>query len=734
MRRFLAIALVGVVLVVGTGVPAGATTPEATTGQAARGPAPVFAYFYQWFDTASWDRAKSDYPLQGRYSSDDVEVLRGQVQTAKDAGITGFIVSWKSTEVNNRRLRSLIEVARAEDFSLAVIYQGLDFDRNPLPAQRVASDLRYFRDTFATDPVFRFRGRPLLIWSGTWRFSRADVESAVAPVRADVDVLASEKDTEGYARIADLVAGNAYYWSSVDPTRYQGFGQRLREMADLVHSRGGLWVAPFAPGFDARMVGGTRAVERRDGATLREEYAAAVGSSPDVLGLISWNEFSENTHVEPSEQFGDRYVQVLRDVLDAPVADAVGELAQDSSDGGGTGFAGLPVGPMRLVLVGAGGLVALAIVAWIRRRRTAGGRHSRGPGVQRRRRLRAVGTTLAVATAATGLVGLTGSAPASPSTPLPVSGPVLPAPAPPSRFFQGAQSVADPSRVVVASAGDIACAADPGGFKSEERNSPVRCQAEATAGLVDTIAPDAVLTLGDHQYPDGSLERFRAGYDRTWGRFVPITHPVPGNHEYGTSGAQGYFDYFGPRAGSPDAGYYSYDLGSWHVVALNSECRHIGGCEAGSAEERWLRDDLAAHPTACTLAYWHQARFSTGSHGSVSATAALWTVLQEAGADLVLSGHDHDYERFAPMDANGVPGPTGIPSFVVGTGGDSYYRLHEPIGGMEVGIATSPGVLELALTPDGYEWAFRTVGPTPAGTVADSGVARCSPPRPTSTT
>ena len=169
-------------------------------------------------------------------------------------------------------------------------------------------------------------------------------------------------------------------------------------------------------------------------------------------------------------------------------------------------------------------------------------------------------------------------------------------------------------------------------------------------------------------------------------------------------------------------------------MALNSECSHIDGCEAGSAEERWLRDDLAAHPAACTLAYWHQARFSTGSHGSVSATAALWQVLQDAGADLVLSGHDHDYERFAPMDANGVPGPTGIPSFVVGTGGDSYYRLHEPIGGLEVGITTSPGVLELALTPDGYEWAFRTVGPTPAGTVADSGVARCSPPRSMSTT
>jgi hypothetical protein len=280
--------------------------------------------------------------------------------------------------------------------------------------------------------------------------------------------------------------------------------------------------------------------------------------------------------------------------------------------------------------------------------------------------------------------------------------------------------------VVVATAGDIACAADPAGLKSEERNSRIRCQSAATADLVSALDTDAVLTLGDHQYPDGSLERFRAGYHQTWGRFLPITHPVPGNHEYGTSGARGYFDYFGPAAGSPEAGYYSYDLGSWHVVALNSECRHIGGCGAGSTQERWLREDLAAHAASCTLAYWHRPRFSTGSHGSGSETAALWRALDDAGADLVLSGHDHDYERFSALDADGVPSSTGMPSFVVGTGGDSYYRLHEPIVGQEVGITSSPGVLQLVLTPDGFEWSFHTVGPTPSGTVADSGVARCT--------
>jgi hypothetical protein len=470
------------------------------------------------------------------------------------------------------------------------------------------------------------------------------------------------------------------------------------------------------------MVGGTRAVDRREGATMHEEYAAAVASSPDVLGLISWNEFSENTHVEPSEQFGDRYLQLLQQLLDAPVADAAGEVAQDSSDDGSGGSVapGLPVGPVRLALATGAGVVLLMIATWLRRRRARPGRHSRGPGSHRHRRGRTVGTTLAVvATAATSCVGLGDPAPLEPATARPPTPPAL------TRFFQGGQPVGDPSRVVVATAGDIACAADPAGLKSEERNSAVRCRSDATAALVDTIRPDAVLTLGDHQYPDGSLERFRTGYDRTWGRFRPITHPVPGNHEYGTSGAQGYFEYFGPAAGSPEAGYYSYDLGPWHVVALNSECRHIGGCEAGSAQERWLRDDLAAHPAQCTLAYWHQARFSTGSHGSVPATAALWRDLQDGGADLVLGGHDHDYERFAPLDADGVPGPTGIPSFVVGTGGDSYYRVHEPISGMEVGITSSPGVLRLVLKPDGFEWAFRTVGQDPAGTVADSGSAQC---------
>jgi hypothetical protein len=283
--------------------------------------------------------------------------------------------------------------------------------------------------------------------------------------------------------------------------------------------------------------------------------------------------------------------------------------------------------------------------------------------------------------------------------------------------------------VVIAAAGDISCAPDPAGVGSEERNSPVRCQDAATADLVSEAGPDAVLTLGDHQYPNASIERFRGGYDRTWGRFKEITHPAVGNHEYGTRAASGYFDYFGPAAGDPATGYYSFDLGAWHLVVLNSECKHLpDGCGAASRQAQWLRDDLTAHPSACTLAYWHEPRYSNGHHGPNDQMVPVWDILQAAGADVVLSGHDHDYERFAPMNSTGRLDPVGLRSFVVGTGGDSFYRLHVPDVGREVGIETSPGILRMELTPDSYSWQFRTVGATPDGNVADSGQASCQGP------
>jgi acid phosphatase type 7 len=268
-----------------------------------------------------------------------------------------------------------------------------------------------------------------------------------------------------------------------------------------------------------------------------------------------------------------------------------------------------------------------------------------------------------------------------------------------------------PSPPVVVAAGDIA---------------DCRTEAdEATARLVSSIDV-TVLPLGDEAYPAGTAEDFDECYKPTWGRFEGHTRPVPGNHEYYTEGAAGYFDYFGKAAGDPDEGYYSFNLGEWHLVALNSNCEEVGGCGASSAQVRWLKADLAANDDKrCTLAYMHHPRFSSGEkHGSTHYIKPLWEVLYEAGADVVLSGHEHNYERFAPQNPGGRADPErGIRQFVVGTGGGKgLYPILDPIANSEVHNDETYGVLRLTLRPEGYEWRFV---PVEGARFTDSGSARC---------
>jgi hypothetical protein len=268
---------------------------------------------------------------------------------------------------------------------------------------------------------------------------------------------------------------------------------------------------------------------------------------------------------------------------------------------------------------------------------------------------------------------------------------------------------------VIAAAGDIAC---PAG----EPVTPTSCHQQATSDLLVRVAPTGVLALGDLQYERGRRANFEQSYDRGWGRLKAVTHPVPGNHEY-QSGAGGYFDYFGPAAGDPTKGYYSYDIGAWHLIALNSECERIGGCRRGSAQERWLRNDLAAHRNRCTLAYWHRPRFSSGPHGSNPSYDAFWRALHRAGAEVVLNGHDHDYERFAPQDPDGKPDPArGIRQFVVGTGGKSHHKLSRIESNSQVRNASTFGVLLLSLHPRSYAWRFV---PERGATFTDAGSSSC---------
>jgi hypothetical protein len=284
------------------------------------------------------------------------------------------------------------------------------------------------------------------------------------------------------------------------------------------------------------------------------------------------------------------------------------------------------------------------------------------------------------------------------------------APATPPPAVHAARS--DP---VIAAAGDIACPAGGSVTASE-------CHQAATAVLLSRLRPAAVLPIGDDQYETGALDAFRAVYAPTWGRFDRIVRPVPGNHEYANDNGTGYYAYFGARAGNPARGYYSYDLGRWHLIALNSNCSVVS-CASGSAQARWLRADLAAHRTRCTLAYWHHPRFSSGPHGNAQPVGPLWSALYAAGADVVLNGHDHDYERFGPQTPAGrADARRGIREFVVGTGGRSHYPTLIPRANSQRRDSATFGVLSLTLHRDGYSWRFV---PEAGGRFTDSGTGAC---------
>ncbi len=280
---------------------------------------PVFAYYYIWFDPSSWDRAKIDFPLLGHYASDDETVMRQHIQWAKEAGINGFIVGWKQTEKLNSRLAMLVRLSHEEQFKLILIYQALDFERDPLAVDRIEKDLDYFIQQYDADPAFNVfgdvRSKPVVIWSGTWKFSPQDIERVGKPRRSKIQLLASEKSVQDYERVAALVDGNAYYWSSINIDTNNTFGDKLNDMGVAIRAHGGVWLAPAAPGFDARLVGGTKEVPRKDGEQLRAQVTSALASSPDALGIISWNEFSENSYIEPSEKYGHRYLEVLSELL-----------------------------------------------------------------------------------------------------------------------------------------------------------------------------------------------------------------------------------------------------------------------------------------------------------------------------------------------------------------------------------------------------------------------------------
>jgi Calcineurin-like phosphoesterase len=246
---------------------------------------------------------------------------------------------------------------------------------------------------------------------------------------------------------------------------------------------------------------------------------------------------------------------------------------------------------------------------------------------------------------------------------------------------------------------------------------------EATAKILADYPQATIQTLGDNAYQHGTAAEFAQCYDPSWGQFKDRTRPATGNHDEATENAQGYWEYFGERGGPYDKYYYSYDLGSWHVVVLNSDCWRVGGCELNDPQAEWLRNDLARHGSFCTLAVWHRPPFSSGRYCDPDDTdrvRPLWRVVSEEGVDVVLTGHEHSYERFAPMDADGKRDDAqGVRLFVVGTGGGNLRSFaNDPLPTTD----DTWGVLKLDLKPSSYAWEFL---PVAGSSFSDSGIGSC---------
>jgi acid phosphatase type 7 len=290
----------------------------------------------------------------------------------------------------------------------------------------------------------------------------------------------------------------------------------------------------------------------------------------------------------------------------------------------------------------------------------------------------------------------------------------------------GARAASDP---VIIAVGDIACAPQNPDYNGG-KGTATACRMGATELVAAAQSPVAALILGDEQYYCGLLADFNVSYNASWGLLNSIAYPVPGNHEYGEnavkgnctpSEAQGYFTYFGARARTPGKGYYSFNLGAWHLIALNSQCDKVS-CAAGSPQETWLKNDLANDTAKCTLAYWHEPLFTSTTGAEQSAVRPFWNDLYNAHADLILNGHAHNYERFKPQTPGGVASANGITEIVVGTGGEDHNPFLTTHANSVVRNNNTFGVLKLTLHATSYTWQFM---PIAGQSFTDSGTASC---------
>ncbi len=732
--------------------------PSAAGGAAGWQDQPRFpiraAFYYPWYpETWTVGGQPIHYrPTLGLYRSADVAVRRKHIRALDYAGFDAAISSWRAPgHYSDTRLRALLSstVALRSPLKWAVYYEE-EARADPSPA-KLAEDLRYIRANLATSRAYLRVGGRFVVFV----YNANDQSCSV------VDRWHQANEAVSTSAFIVLKVFGGYRDCSSQPDGWHQYAP-----ATASDEQRGYFFS-VSPGFWKANESAARLA--RDRTRWKRDVEAMAASGEPWQLITTFNEWGEGTAVEAATDWNSRsafgfYLDTLHRVLGGASITRSAPAVQASKAGGlrctirGTATADRLRGtPHADVICGFGGNDTIDGGAG-NDRIDGGAGSDRLAGGAGSDRLSGGGgnDVLSGGAGRDTLVGGSGNdafEARDGEIDMVAGGAGRDHARTDNRDRLSSIEVTVPSRQtwVVVAAGDIACDPADKNFRGGDgsRNS---CRQKHTADLIMRLKPDAVLNLGDAQYECGSADAYSASYAPSWGRLLAITKWATGNHEYGracgrndNSASVRYFHPPNPL------GWYSYDLGSWHLIALNSECTYgegatsVGGCAAGSVQYQWLQRDLAKHRSFCTLAYWHEPRFSSGQHGDAQRMADIWNLLLKAHADVVLAGHNHDYERFdpigiTPQDASaagdstttGKPNfqqptldPAGIREFVVGTGGKNHYGFgtQPPLAGEVVRNADSYGVLKLALHPRGYTWQF--VNDPGSGSFTDSGNGPC---------
>jgi acid phosphatase type 7 len=656
------------------------------------------AFYYPWFPEA-WNQQGfnpfTNYnPSLGFYDASQA-VTKQHIAAMQYGGIQAGIASWWGQgSKTDTHIPGLLQAAAGTNFRWSIYYEN-ESQGDPSVSQ-LTNDLTYLRDKYGNDPSFlRINGKFVI-------FVYADGADA-----CDMADRWKQANTVGAYIVLKVFSG--YRNCATQPDSWHQYSPAV-----AADSQKGFSYA-IAPGFWKK---GDAVRLARDLNRWNQNVRDMIASGAPWHLVTTFNEWGEGTSVESAKEWetGSGYGAYLDALHNNGNGGAVQPTATTAPATQTTQPTATNVPPTQTRQPTATTIVLPTQTAQPTVTNAAPTQTSAATNVASPTSPAAPSST---ATTNPNTVPTSTSIPTFTASPIPS----------PTKTSTPVSTGGDP---IIAAAGDIACDPSDGSFNGGNGTAN-NCRQKAVSDLFVGKNFSAVLALGDTQYEDGAPSKYLQSFDPSWGRAKNLIHPAVGNHEYLTAGASGYYNYFGAAAGDKTKGYYSYDIGGWHLIALNSNCSQVGGCGAGSPQEQWLKADLAAHPSMCTLAYWHHPRFSSGEHGSNTSYDAFWKALYAAGAEIVLSGHDHDYERFAPQNPSGAADPNGIQQFVVGTGGKNHYAFNPTKPNSLVRNSDTYGILKLTLHPTSYDWQFV---PEPGKTFTDSGTMNCrgtvsTPPTPT---